>query len=165
MLLNYKKILSLFVIFLLSLNIVFAQSEPEAGITPDSFLWGLDIAIEKIALTMTFTDEEKALLKLTFANERLSEMKSMIALNNDIGLEKANLNRERHLLEIENLQVSNLEGLKNAINKHTKNIEKFEKLGLDNEFILKYTKVTDQLEIKLNERIENRKENVRNGGV
>ena len=51
-----------------------AQTEtPQAGITPDSFLWGIEIALEKIAETAMFDSEKKIELQLKHADERIAE--------------------------------------------------------------------------------------------
>jgi hypothetical protein len=50
---------------------------PSAGITPDSRLYGLDRAIERISLAITFNEVEKAEKRLQIASERLAELKEM----------------------------------------------------------------------------------------
>lgn len=55
----------------------------QAGITPDSPLWGLDIAIEKI--TERFSENAK----LSHAMERLAEVKVMIQQNKADKVQKA----------------------------------------------------------------------------
>jgi len=50
----------------------------EAGITPDSpLLWGLDRAIERISLALTFGKAAKAKKGLAYAQERLMEVQAM----------------------------------------------------------------------------------------
>ena len=51
----------------------------EAGITPDSPLWGLERAIERISLSLTFGRSAKAKKGLAHARERLMEVQAMIA--------------------------------------------------------------------------------------
>lgn len=56
----------------------FSQVEiPPAGITPDSPLYTVKIAIEQLQLTLTFNNTEKVRLHLQFAGERLAELKQM----------------------------------------------------------------------------------------
>ncbi|MBN4049197.1 hypothetical protein JYT91_01125 [archaeon AH-315-M20] len=52
-------------------------AEESAGVTPDSFLWGLDVALDKLALALTFDNEAKAEKGLEIAEERLLEIKVM----------------------------------------------------------------------------------------
>jgi hypothetical protein len=61
------------------LPITTAQEEdlPPAGITPDSPLYGLDKAIERIGLALTFNKAEKVEKRLQIASERLGELKEM----------------------------------------------------------------------------------------
>lgn len=54
------------------------ESEDEAGITPDSPLYGLDRAIERLQLSLTFDRSAKAKMGLRFAAERLEEVRQMI---------------------------------------------------------------------------------------
>ena len=75
-----KKIFSIYVFVILLLTaIVVAQEEelPDAGVTPDSALYGLDKAFERIGLALTFDKAKKAEKRLQIASERLAELKSM----------------------------------------------------------------------------------------
>jgi len=49
----------------------------EAGVTPDSLLWGLERAIERVSLALTFNKAKKVNKRLTYAKERLLEVKEM----------------------------------------------------------------------------------------
>ena len=69
------------------------QEPKDAGITPDSFLWGIDKAFEQIALLLTTTPEGKSAKGLEIASERLAEIKVMIEENK---LEKAEKAKESH---------------------------------------------------------------------
>jgi len=51
----------------------------EAGTTPDSALWGLDRALERISLALTLGKSAKAKMGLAHAKERLLEVQAMIA--------------------------------------------------------------------------------------
>lgn len=75
-----SKILVVFVLGLLASSLtVLAQEElPPAGITPDSWLYGLEKAWERIRMFFTFDSEGKAKLHLQFASERLAEANEMV---------------------------------------------------------------------------------------
>ncbi|MEK6949821.1 MAG: DUF5667 domain-containing protein, partial [Nanoarchaeota archaeon] len=69
-----KKLIAILVALLL-LPIAYAQQPAQdAGITPDSFLWGLDKALDQLALLLTFDEGEKAKKGLEIARERLLEV-------------------------------------------------------------------------------------------
>lgn len=107
---DMKRFLLLFVLFVL-VNFVAAQTEPvdeavdqvnedaaenideDTGITPDSFLWGLDKAIDQLSLLLTFDEGKKARKGLEIARERLIEVKAMAEENKFEHAEKA---REEH---------------------------------------------------------------------
>ena len=75
-----KKIMGLFVAMLLVLSLPLALAEEEtedAGVTPDSPLYGLDRAMDRIALALTFNKAAKAEKGLNIAQERLMEAKEM----------------------------------------------------------------------------------------
>lgn len=55
----------------------------DAGTTPDSFLYGIDLALENIGLALTFSNSAKIEKNLRNAEERLSEVREM-ALENKI---------------------------------------------------------------------------------
>ena len=55
------------------------EVEEEAGITPDSPLYGLERAMERISLALTFGKSAKAKKGLAHARERLMEVQAMIA--------------------------------------------------------------------------------------
>jgi len=65
---------------LLNPSTVTAQTQvelPDAGVTPDNWLYGLDKAIESIQMILTFNEASKAELHLQFAGERLAEAKAI----------------------------------------------------------------------------------------
>ena len=64
-----------------------------AGITPDSFLYFLDVALDNINLALTFDSGEKARKGLEIARERLLEVREMIEENK---LEAAEQAKEEH---------------------------------------------------------------------
>jgi hypothetical protein len=55
-----------------------AQGEGDPGITPDSILYGLDKAYERIQLILARDEASKARLHLEFAAERIAETKAMV---------------------------------------------------------------------------------------
>ncbi len=69
------------------------EDDTEAGITPDSIFYGLDRAMERISLALTFNKAKKAEKGLKYANERLMEVKQMIEENK---LEHAEKAQEEH---------------------------------------------------------------------
>ena len=52
-----------------------------AGITPDSPLWPLDVAVKRLSLLLTLDDSAKAHGALQIARERLLEVREMIMQN------------------------------------------------------------------------------------
>ncbi len=82
-----KALLSVFLVFLIfgvvvnSPMVLAQETSQNPGITPDSFLWGLDRAIEQIQLLITLGETEKAVRGLNIASERLAEIKKMIEEN------------------------------------------------------------------------------------
>ena len=87
-----KKI-NFIVILMLILPVVTAQQSTDAGVTPDSFLWGLDKALDQLTLLLTFDKGEKAKKGLEIARERLLEVKEMVEENKLEAAEKA---KEEH---------------------------------------------------------------------
>ncbi|NOQ55545.1 MAG: hypothetical protein GQ477_01930, partial [Nanohaloarchaea archaeon] len=74
------------------------EDASEAGITPDSPFYGLDVAMDNIGLMLTFNKAKKAEKKLKIANERLKEAK-MMGLGNNLGaMEKAKARHDEMLL-------------------------------------------------------------------
>lgn len=57
------------------------KAKIEAGITPDSFLYFLDVALDNINLALTFDSGEKARKGLDIARERLIEVREMVNRN------------------------------------------------------------------------------------
>lgn len=71
-----KKLLPLFVCFLLAVSIATAR-EDTPGVEPDSLLHGLDIAMEKLRLVFTFSSAKRVELHVKYAAERLAEARAM----------------------------------------------------------------------------------------
>lgn len=106
-----KKILTIILIMVLALPIVSAE-ETYAGTTPDSPLWGVDVAIERIQLALTFDNAKKAKLRLKFAEERLQEVNAMITANKIQHAKKAKLKHEEHMKNIKT-DITQLRGTDN----------------------------------------------------
>ena len=65
----------------------------DPGVTPDSFLWGLDKAFDQITFLLVAGDVDKAKKGLEIAEERLAEIREMIKENK---LEEAEKAQEAH---------------------------------------------------------------------
>ncbi len=88
---NILVTLILLTIFMLPLSSSKTTEDP--GVTPDSFLWGLDKALDQLNLLLTFNEGEKATKGLEIARERLLEVKAMIEENK---LEAAEKGKDAH---------------------------------------------------------------------
>lgn len=79
-----KRLLSVFVAMILVLSVpVMAQEPavpelPEPGTTPDSALYFLDLALDNLALALTFDSDARIEKELEIAEERLAEVRAMI---------------------------------------------------------------------------------------
>lgn len=83
---------------------VITAQEPEladAGVEPDSALYGLDRAMERISLALTFDKAKRAEKALKHAEERLAEVKAMIEANKLDKAEEAQKNHEKSMKEAE----------------------------------------------------------------
>ena len=87
---------------------VLEEETVDAGITPDTTLYGLDLAVERIKLALTFNKVTKVKVELKNAGERLAETKLMIEEGNLEAAEKARVNHDKSLkrvkLEIEQFE-------------------------------------------------------------
>ncbi len=72
------------------------------GITPDSLIWGLDKALDNIALLLTFDKGKKAEKGLEIARERLLEVKAMVEENKLKYAEKAQEEHRKTLIKVKN---------------------------------------------------------------
>lgn len=61
----------------------------DAGLTPDSLLYGIDVALEKISLALTSNPQKKIAKGLAYAQERLLEIRAMIEAKDLAHAEKA----------------------------------------------------------------------------
>jgi hypothetical protein len=94
---------ALLVLASLAIQPAFAQ-ETEAGdpgITPDSFLYGLDVALDRINLLLTFDQAEKSRKGLDIARERLLEIREMALENKVAAMERAASEHDSVLAQVE----------------------------------------------------------------
>jgi hypothetical protein len=73
----------------------------DPGITPDSFLYGLDVALDKINLLLTFDQTEKSKKGLEIAQERLLEVRAMALENKISAMERAANEHDNTLAQVE----------------------------------------------------------------
>ena len=90
-----KKIIFAVLLIILLSTITSAQQTTikNPGVTPDSFFWGLDKALDQLSLLLTTGDADKARKGLEIAEERLAEIREMVEENK---LEAANKAKEEH---------------------------------------------------------------------
>ena len=132
-----KKILSLivYIFLLIGMISVSAQEETETsedtdkGVTPDSALYGLDRAAERISLLLTFNKASKAKKGLEHAQERVLEAKKLVKLNKFEHLERL---KEEHKKDLEKVKL-NLEKIS----------EENPEQALDNELLIE-TEIENQ---------------------
>ncbi|TAL46872.1 hypothetical protein EPN87_04170 [archaeon] len=81
--LGAKLIVMMSVTFMLAAPLGLAQkfSSDTPSTTPDNFLYGLNVAIDKISLLLTFDNTARAQKGLEIAHERLLEVRQMVAEN------------------------------------------------------------------------------------
>lgn len=106
-----KKIAFIVVLLLLVSLIpsLLAEEElPDPGITPDSWLYGLDRAFERISLALTSDKAAKAEKRLQIASERIAELRVMVQRGKPEFIESLKQDYERELNETE----SEIEGAK-----------------------------------------------------
>ena len=95
-----KKILILLISILLVPLINAQQTTDDAGVTPDSFLWGIDKAIDQLTLLLIFDKGEKAKKGIEIARERLLEVREMVEENNLEAAEKAKEEHGKSLVNV-----------------------------------------------------------------
>ena len=74
---------------------------PDPGITPDSFLWGMDVALDDLGVALSGDAEAQAEAGLEVAQERLAEMEEMADEDNAEAVEKAQEEHEETITEVE----------------------------------------------------------------
>ena len=90
------------------------QDKTDAGILPDSALYGLDIAFERISLALTTDPAKKAALALEHANEHLAEAKVEAKLGKHAEKDKALEKQNEALADVEEAK----KGLSEAQRQH-----------------------------------------------
>lgn len=78
-----------------------AETEIEAGVTPDSFLWGIDVALDRIKVALERNPQSRAEKGLLVAQERLLEIKAMAEAGEFEAAEKARDEHGRALGKVE----------------------------------------------------------------
>lgn len=102
-----NKIITMLALLLLMPFTLAQGLEPEvnAGITPDSGLYGLDVLFDNLRIAMTINSFEKAKLRIEIAEERIAEMKLMSESNKLEALDRARIEQEIQMNEIEKIRV------------------------------------------------------------
>jgi len=112
---NTIKVMSVFMLMILAISaispMILAQEAEgvgdievvEAGTTPDSPLYGLDNAMDRLRLALTFNKAKRAEKALQISEERLAEVKAMIEQKKFEHAEKA---EERHELFVEKARLA-----------------------------------------------------------
>lgn len=95
-----KKIITQVLMLILLSSLVNARPIEDRGITSDSFLWGLDRALEKLSLLLTFDKTEKAKKGLDIGRERLLEFEEMTKENKLGAAEKARIAHGEILIKV-----------------------------------------------------------------
>ncbi len=154
-----------FVFAIMLFSLVAAQEQTadtavDAGVNPDSPLWGLDRAIERIELALAFGASAKSEKGLEHAAERLAEVKAMIEENKIEKAEKAEIEHGRTIIIVkENIKEITTEGsideikktieLENKLKSHEDEIE-----GVEAELKIKIKiegTLTEEQQAKLDE--------------
>lgn len=78
-----------------------ANAEVKTGIMPDSFLYGIQTAIDRINLALTFDNSAKAEKGLKIAKKRLLEVQAMASQNKIEAAQKAQREHDRFLASVE----------------------------------------------------------------
>ncbi len=106
-----------------------------AGILPDNLLYSIDIAIEKINLALTFSDEEMISKELEFAKERLSEARFMAEKRNMNAMKETEEEHGRLLADVK-ARIKNLDGDPSSLHVYLQTEKEFEeyKLAAEEEF-------------------------------
>jgi hypothetical protein len=97
--------LLMIMLLLISLPLIAAQDdgvefEEEAGVAPDSALYGLDKAMERLSLALTFEKVKKTEKRLRHAEERLLEVQKMIEKGKAKHADKAQADHDELLEEV-----------------------------------------------------------------
>ncbi len=125
------KILKVLLIAVLLIGTVqMASAEnTNAGILPDNLLYSIDIAIEKIDLALTFSDEEMISKELEFAKERLSEARFMAENGNLNAMKETEEEHGRLLTDVKN-RIKNIDGDPSRLHVYLQSEKEFEEYKL-----------------------------------
>ncbi|MBI4014918.1 MAG: hypothetical protein HY365_03105 [Candidatus Aenigmarchaeota archaeon] len=101
-------------------------SRISAGITPETPLWGLDVFLDNIRLSLAGSDEEKAEISMEIAQERLMEMRDSAGKGN---LEAVQQSEREHaaVISMAKLKLAALTATSSELDKIAEINERFEK--------------------------------------
>lgn len=146
-----KQISLILAIFVIGFTFVSAQTNStqlaNPGITPDSALYFLDLAIENLGLALTFNNQVKIEKELDIAEERLAEAREMALKNNLNAMAKAEEKHEETLTKIKS-ELNEIKG-DNSTDELEKELEIEEQINDHGEKI-KAVKKELKLEININ---------------
>ncbi|MCK4929143.1 MAG: hypothetical protein KAR76_05355, partial [Methanosarcinales archaeon] len=99
------KIVSIIVMVLMLLSVPATAQENETeltdpGTTPDSFLYFMDVAMDNLALAITFNDDDKIDKQLEIAEERLAEAREMAEKGDIEGMQDASDEHGKMLVKL-----------------------------------------------------------------
>ncbi len=98
----HTQIFAVIIAFSLAASPVYAQGSG-AGVTPDSFLYGLDVALDDIRYLLTLDPQGKAKVGLEIAEERLAEVREMILQNKLDAVQRAEHEHGKALGRVRNV--------------------------------------------------------------
>jgi len=124
----------------------------DPGITPDSPLWGIDVALDKLAFRLA-SGPKKAEIGLNIARERLAEIKRLDERNKTQFIEKAMAEHEGILAELKDTidkmnATENMSGIERGMANHIAALTKVEQKIAENPNIPPEVKA--KLETKIN---------------
>lgn len=107
------------------LPMVSAEGEINAGITPDSILYDLDVFFDDLRLQIQTNSEERANVGLDIAEERIAEIKIMSEENKIEAMERAIEQHQKQTQQIENSEVGEQlrEQIRERLRIHTQTLE------------------------------------------
>lgn len=138
-----KKIITILILALL-IPAVSAQDEeqlvgitPEAGITPDSVFYGLDVFFDNVRATLTPSSLGKAKVRLNIIQERMAEMEEMADKNKTTEAKKAELEGQKQMEKFERsikgIDAKDAPELNESIQIHTATLEIFKQRLMNND--------------------------------
>lgn len=138
-----KKIIAILILALL-IPSVSAQDEeqlvgitPEAGITPDSIFYGLDVFFDNVRATLTPSSLGKAKVRLNIIQERMAEMEEMADKNKTTEAKKAELEGQKQMEKFERsikgIDAKDAPELNESIQIHTATLEIFKQRLMNND--------------------------------